>query len=85
MGHDQSDLVANMRAVGVTGGGGGGGFGGGGSIAAPGDYLVSMTVDGVTHRQTLRVERVTGGDTSGFPFEVEEMLKWYERWLRQQH
>jgi hypothetical protein len=85
MGLDQSDLFAIMRAVGATGGGGGGGFGGGGSIAAPGDYLVSMTVDGGTHRQTLRVERVTGGDTSGFPFEVEERLKWYERWLRQQH
>lgn len=80
---DQSDLFAIMRAIGVTGGGGGG-FGGGGSVAEPGTYLVSMTVDGQTYRQTLRVERATGGETAGFPFEVEEMMKWYGRWLRQQ-
>ena len=30
-------------------------------IAEPGDYLVSMTVDGQTYRQTLRVERTVGG------------------------
>jgi len=41
-------------------------------------------VDGVTHRQTLRVERTTGGGASGFPFEVEEMWTWYTRWLRAQ-
>jgi hypothetical protein len=85
MGLDQSDLFAIMRAIGLTGGGGGGGFGGGGApVAEPGDYLVTMTVGGQTYRQTLRVERATGGGASGFPFEVEEMLKWYERWLRAQ-
>ena len=34
--------------------------------------------------QTLRVERMTGGEGSGFPFEVELMMKEYERWLRRQ-
>jgi hypothetical protein len=82
-GMDQSDLFAIMRAIGVTGGGGRGGFGGGGSLAEPGTYLVSMTVDGQTYRQTLRVERASGGSEAGFPFEVDEMFKWYERWLRQ--
>lgn len=73
-----------MRALGVTRGGGGGGRFGGGSVADPGDYIVSLTADGQTQRQTLRVERTTGGGSSGFPFEVEEMFKWYERWLRSQ-
>lgn len=82
MGLDQGDLFTIMRAIGVTGGGGGGGFGGGGApIAEPGDYLVSMTVDGQTFRQTLRVERRSGGGASGFPFEVEDLLKEYSRWL----
>jgi photosystem II stability/assembly factor-like uncharacterized protein len=40
------------------GGGGGGGRGGaGGAIAQPGTYLVTMTVNGQTYRQTFRVER----------------------------
>lgn len=83
MGIDQSDLFNIMRALGVTGGGGGG-FGGAGiPIAEPGDYLVSMTVDGQTHKQVLRVERRAGGASSGFPFEVEAMMKAYERWLKQ--
>ena len=86
MGLEQSDLFAIMRAVGVTQGGGGGGFGGGGAgVVEPGDYLVTMTVDGQSYKQTLRVERRTGGGTSGFPFEVEEMLKAYDKWLRNQH
>ena len=50
----------------------------------PGDYLLSMTIDGVTHRQTLRVERASGSGASGFSFEVEEMLTQYTRWLRTQ-
>jgi photosystem II stability/assembly factor-like uncharacterized protein len=81
-GLDQSDLFTVMRALGVTGGGGGRGFGGGGSVVSTGDYLVSMTVDGNTTRQKLRVERLSGGDSSGFPFEVEEMLQAYEEWAR---
>lgn len=83
MGLDQSDLFSIMRAIGVTGGGGRF-FGGGVPTAEPGDYLVSMTIDGQTYRQTLRVDRAAGGGSSGFPFEVEDMLKQYERWLRTQ-
>jgi hypothetical protein len=44
-----------------------------------------MTVDGQSYKQTLRVERRDGGGASGFPFEVEEMLKAYDKWLRNQH
>ena len=85
MGMDQNDLFAIIRATGAMGaGGGGGGFGGGAPVAEPGDYLVSMTVDGQTYRQTLRVERSAGGGGSGFPFELEDMIKQYERWLRTQ-
>ncbi len=87
MGLDQTVLFDIMRAVGVTqGGGGGGGFGGGGAgVVEPGDYLVTMTVDGQSYKQTLRVERRSGGGGSGFPFEVEEMLNAYDKWLRKQH
>lgn len=87
-GLDQAALFDVMRAIGVTGGGGGGGggFGGGGApIVESGDYLVSMTVDGQTYKQTLRVEQRAGGNQSGFPFEVEEMFKAYERWARDKH
>jgi hypothetical protein len=59
------------------GGGGGGGFGflGGGRnqapIVSPGDYLVSITVNGKTQKQRLRVERASGtGVVSSF-FEEE--------------
>lgn len=84
MGLDQNELFAIVRAAGVMQGGGGGGGFGGVPIAEPGDYLVSMTVDGQTYRQTLRVERRVGGAGSGLPFEVEEMLREYNRWLRAQ-
>jgi photosystem II stability/assembly factor-like uncharacterized protein len=50
------------------GGGGRGGFGGGGGIANTGDYLVTMTVNGQTYKQTFRVERVSGGDADANPF-----------------
>ncbi len=82
MGLDQSTLFDILRATGMTGGGGGGFFGGGAPVAEPGTYMVSLTVEGQTHTQTLRVERMAGGGTSGFPFEVEEMMKAYERYLR---
>ena len=86
MGMDQNDLFAIIRATGAMGAGGGGGGGGFGGVpvAEPGDYLVSMTVDGQTHRQTLRVERTVGGGGSGLPFELEDMIKQYERWVRYQ-
>jgi hypothetical protein len=84
-GLDQNELFNVMRAIGVMGGGGGGGFGGGGvPIAETGDYLVSITVDGQTMKQPLRVERRAGGASSGFPFELEEMMTAYEKWLRRQ-
>ena len=85
MGMDQNELFGIMRATGAMGGGGGGGlFGGGVPIAEAGDYLVSMTIDGQTYRQTLRVERTVGGGGSGLPFELEDMMKQYERWMRTQ-
>ena len=86
MGLDQDQLFAIMRALGVTGGGGGGGggFGGGVPIAGTGDYLVTLTVDGQVMKQVLRVEQRAGGDSSGFPFELEQMLEAYEEWLRDQ-
>ena len=55
-----------------TGGGGGRGFGGGGgggaSLAATGDYLVTLTIGGQQYRQVLRVERMSGGDDEGSQF-----------------
>ena len=83
-GFDQAQLFEIMRAIGITGGGGGGGrgFGGGASTVDTGDYLLSMTIDGQTYRQTLRVERRSGGDASAFPFEVEQLWNAYEKWLR---
>ncbi|WKW10932.1 hypothetical protein Strain138_000165 [Pseudogemmatithrix spongiicola] len=80
----QEDLFAIIRAAGIMGGGGGGFGGGGAPTAEPGDYRVAMTIEGQTYTQTLRVERMAGGGSSGFPFEVEEMEKAYTRWLRTQ-
>jgi hypothetical protein len=70
-----------LRPPGQRGGRGGGGgfgnlfgFGGGGRGAgqAPvvntGDYLVTLTVGGRTYKQVLRVERMSGGDDTGFNF-----------------
>ena len=51
-------------------------------MAAPGDYLLSTTIDGTTHRQVLRVERKTEIGPNGLPEEVEAMLKAFERWER---
>jgi Sortilin, neurotensin receptor 3, len=82
MGVDQSQLFDVMRALGMTGGGGGGFGGGGAPIVNTGDYVVTLTVDGQMMKQTLRVERRAGGETAGFPFEVEEMFKAYERYMR---
>lgn len=84
MGITQEDLFAIIRAAGILGGGGRG-FGGGVPVAESGDYLISMTIEGQTYTQKLRVERMAGGASSGFPFEVEEMEKAYSRWLRTQH
>ncbi len=35
-------------------------------------------------KQTLRVERRAGGESSGFPFELQAMMDEYEEWLRDQ-
>jgi hypothetical protein len=84
MGLDQSQLFDILRATGMTGGGGGGGFGGGAPTAEPGDYVVAITVDGSTQRQVLRVERAASASLTAYPYELEEMLKAYERWMRTQ-
>lgn len=81
MGLDQDALFSIMRALGVTQGGGGGGFGGGAPIVNTGDYLVSITVDGQTMKQVLRVERRSGGESSGFPFELAAMLDAFDEWM----
>ena len=82
MGLDQDKVFEIMRALGVTqGGGGGGGFGGGAPTVNTGDYLVSITVDGQTMKQTLRVERRAGGEASGFPFELQAMFDAYAEWM----
>jgi hypothetical protein len=53
-------------------GGGGGGGGGGANLANTGDYLVTMTVNGQTYKQTFRVERVSGGSEDAGPFGQED-------------
>ena len=56
-------------------GGGFGGFGGRGAqapVVNSGDYLVTLIVNGQKTQQVLRVERVSGGEDSGFGFENEE-------------
>ncbi|MCC6770958.1 MAG: glycosyl hydrolase [Gemmatimonadaceae bacterium] len=59
-------------------GGGGGGFNIPGAprtqapIVQPGDYLVSITVNGTTHKRTLRVERASGSGTISSFFEEDE-------------
>ncbi len=62
----------NPPAVGGRGGGGGGFGGAGANMANTGDYLVTMTVGGQTFKQTLRVERVSGGADAGFGFGEDE-------------
>lgn len=62
-----------MNPPAVGGRGGGGGFGGAGqSLANTGDYLVTMTVNGQTFKQTLRVERVSGSDEANPQFGEDE-------------
>jgi len=40
--------------------------------ANTGDYLVTMSVNGQTYKQTFRVERVSGGGEVGNPFGIED-------------
>jgi hypothetical protein len=61
-----------MTVLGIGGGGGFGGFGGGATpLVAPGDYLVSITVNGKKLSQVLRVERSSGSGAQGGSFEEE--------------
>ena len=63
------DLIGMTQpSFGGRGGGGGGGLGGGANLASTGDYLVTMSANGQTFKQTLRVERVSGAgdDTPNF-------------------
>ncbi|MFA6165135.1 MAG: hypothetical protein WC700_00825 [Gemmatimonadaceae bacterium] len=75
---DQQQLMSVLQAVAgrsgmamFFGGGGRRGGGGGGGLVGTGDYLVSITVGGQTYKQVLRVERVSGGSGTGFPFSEE--------------
>ncbi|MDP1892243.1 MAG: hypothetical protein Q8K55_15240, partial [Gemmatimonadaceae bacterium] len=71
---DQQQLISVLQAVAGRSGmamffgnlGRRGGAGGG--LVGTGDYLVSITVGGQTYKQVLRVERVSGGSGTGFPF-----------------
>jgi sortilin (neurotensin receptor 3) len=61
--------IIGMNPPSLGGRGGGGGFGGGGAnLADTGDYLVTLSVGGQTYKQTLRVERVSGGSEEGGGF-----------------
>ena len=85
-GIDQDKAFAVIQALGIMGGGGGGGGGafGGVPMANTGDYLVTLKVGDQTLKQVLRVERRSGGEGSGMPFEVEQFIKAYEAWLELQ-
>ncbi|MEO7966874.1 MAG: hypothetical protein ABIT38_23505, partial [Gemmatimonadaceae bacterium] len=70
---DPTQAFQIIQLINPRGGGGGGGFGlpGGGRtqapIVSPGDYLVSISVNGKTLKQRLRVERASGsGAVSSF-------------------
>ena len=66
--------IIGMNRPNVGGrGGGGGGFGGAAeNMANTGDYLVTMTVNGQTYKQSFRVERVSGGSEAAPAFGGEE-------------
>jgi hypothetical protein len=74
---DQNQLMGIFQAIGGRGaggmaamfGGGGRRGGGGAPLVGTGDYLVSITVGGQTLKQVLHVERVSGGEGGGFPFD----------------
>jgi hypothetical protein len=61
-----------QRGGGRGGRGGGFGFGGQAPTVNSGDYLVTLKVGGKTYSQLLRVERMSGGDDSGSPFEEHD-------------
>ena len=69
---DQNQLMTLFRSL--AGRGGVGAFAGGRGAAsvAPGDYLVSIVVDGKTYKQVMRVERANGTGGSGLPFQDDD-------------
>lgn len=67
------DLLRPPGARGVFGAGPfGGGRGGQAPTVKTGDYLVTVFIGGQKLQQLLRVERVSGGDDSGFSFEEDD-------------
>jgi photosystem II stability/assembly factor-like uncharacterized protein len=65
-------IIQLLNPRGGFGGGGGFGFGGPQApIVAPGEYLVSITVNGKTMKQVLRVERASGTGTISAVFEEQ--------------
>jgi photosystem II stability/assembly factor-like uncharacterized protein len=68
-GMDRNQMMEIMRAIRRPGQRGFGGPGGAGQapLVGTGDYLVTITVDGVTMSQVLRVEQLVAG-AGGFPF-----------------
>jgi hypothetical protein len=74
---DQNQLMSVMQAVMGRGGmgalfGGGGRRGGGAALVGTGDYLVTITAGGQTMKQVLHVERISGGEGGGFPFDEDD-------------
>ncbi len=63
-----------MSLLGIGGGGfgGGGGGGGGGNLVGPGEYLISLTLNGKTFKQVLKVDRASGTGTVSAFFEEQE-------------
>jgi len=70
------DLQELLRVPGQAGGRGGRGGGFGRGAQAPvvntGDYLVTLNVGGKTYKKVLRVERMSGGEDTGFSFDDRE-------------
>jgi hypothetical protein len=57
----------------AAGGRGGAGFGGGGAnLVEPGTYVVTLSANGQTYKQTLRVERSGTGDGEVSAFESDD-------------
>jgi hypothetical protein len=72
---DRETMQEVMRAVRNSLGRGfgfGRGGGGGGGLVNTGDFLATISVNGQTVSQTIRVERLSGGGGFGFGFDENE-------------
>ncbi|MEI6814956.1 MAG: hypothetical protein WCL36_12355, partial [bacterium] len=69
---DQNQLMTLFRTLAGRGGAGAFAGGRGATSVAPGDYLVSIVVDGKTYKQVMRVERANGTGGSGSPFQDDD-------------